>query len=113
MINQDINIYQNISFSGLTQVTGAGGAPIDLSNYNVTGSIQFRYSDHTFSGLNYPIALFDCSILAPSGSGIVQYTLPPITGLPILKALYQVKVYNESGSIGVIQGFCNINPELF
>ena len=106
----DFDIYKGSTFSlGITLRDGDGYA-IDLTDYNVSGYLKYRYSDS--------VKLVDLGLakIAPYTSGIVTLTIPN-TGtavLPVTLARYDIEIYHTgSGTTDkILQGKVAIYPEV-
>lgn len=103
----DFNITQGCSFSAQLIATNSDGTPLNLTGCVASGYVRYRYSD---TGILLNLApVIDTSYV----SGIVNVTIPAsnTANLPIVQAIYDLKVFNSTQQIQFLQGYFNIFPE--
>jgi len=105
----DIDIIRGEPFiSTITTTTsGVNCPPFDLTNYNVSGGIRYRY-------LDFNLVDFSIDMLSPLSSGVVTINLTKeqTSGLPITECIHYVKaIPNFSGEyVDLLNGYARINP---
>ena len=105
----DIDIIRGEPFISTVTITtsGAGCPPFDLTNYNVSGGLKFKYSEPN-------LVNFGIDVMSPLSSGTLTMTLtvPETSGLPITECIYYLKgIPIPSGSyVDLLNGYANINP---
>ncbi len=104
-----VNIYQGSSFSISLQVKDVLGQPINLSGYNVSGNLKYRYGD------SIPLAPFQITKIEPYESGYLSVELSDeVTAtLPITVAPFDIELYYSGGeTYKALRGRASIVPEV-
>lgn len=106
----DIEIYKGSTFTlGLT-LRDTAGVPIDLTSYNVSGFLKYRYSDSN------KLVSLNASKTAPFASGIVSLSIPSsgTESLPVGYAFYDIEIYHTGLETvdKVLVGKASIYPEV-
>lgn len=110
MDSYDIQIYKGATFSLSVTLKDENENPIDLTNYNVSGFLKYRYSDST------ALTSLNAQKLSPLESGDISLSIHA-TGtavLPVTIGVYDVELFNTvSGTVSkVLRGNASIFPEV-
>jgi hypothetical protein len=110
MDSYDLDIYKGATFSLSLTLNDASGIPIDLTNYNLSGYLKFKYSDSGKLVDLHPLAII------PLISGNVSLSIPA-TGtsvLPVTVGVYDIELYHTGlGTVDkVLMGRARIHPEV-
>jgi hypothetical protein len=106
MDTYDLEIYKGVTLNfGLT-LNSSNGTPIDLTNYDITGTIKSQYSD--LSG----IANLSITKLYPFSGGQISINLSSDETklLPITTAFYDIKINQNNITTLVLNGKIFIFP---
>ncbi len=110
MDSYNLEIYQGATFSLSLTLKDSDSVPIDLTDYNVSGYLKYRYSDVNF------LVNLNSTKVAPYGSGVITLTIPA-TGtatIPTTIAFYDIEIgHTTSGTISkVLRGSAFVYPEV-
>ena len=117
LVEYDLNIVQGSTFAALLTATNENGTAIDLSPYNIRGSVKLKYSDSD-SLVNLTLARVaddpNASPLTYTGGQInVALTAENTASLPITQAVYDIEMYNGAGYVAkLLDGKVNVHPEV-
>lgn len=106
----DIDIYRGTEFDLRLALKDSSGAPFNLSGYNARAKIKYRWSDST--------GICDITVTPASGylvSGYLDMFIASTgtANLPIMQALYDVQIYDNSNYVEqFVKGYANIYPEV-
>ena len=110
MDSYNITFNKGSTYSVSLGLTDADGAAINLTNYDVSGFLKYRYSD---SGR---LLNLNATKTIPHASGYITLIVPA-TGtaiLPVGTSFYDVKIFHTSdGTVDtILGGKVYINPEI-
>jgi hypothetical protein len=109
MDTYDLEIYKGSTFSLSITLRDGVGIPLDLTNYNVSGHLKFKYSDST------KLASLNPTKSTPYTSGAIDLTIPSSGTeiLPVGYGFYDIEIYHiTSGTVDkVLIGKAKIYPE--
>lgn len=77
----DLNIQQNATFDMTMQLTDGSGSYIDISQWDISGSIKTSFKDAT------PLVSFNVAVVS-AVSGAIELTLTPVQTSVFVKAQY-------------------------
>lgn len=106
----DLEVNRGVTFSTNISLVDNASAAIDLTSYNVSGHIKYRYSD---TGI---IADLNVAKVAPYTGGIVSLSIAPsgTAVLPITLAVYDINILHTGSGILTKAAYGNvkINPNV-
>jgi hypothetical protein len=110
MDDYDLEIYQGSTYSLTIGLTDGDDVPIDLTNYDISGYLKFRYSDsNRLISLN-PIRL------APLASGNISLNIPDsgTSVLPVTIGVYDIELYHTGNNTvdKILKGRAYVYPEV-
>lgn len=110
MDTYNFEILQGSTFSRTIALTNSEGNAFDLTNYNVSGFLKYRFSDTTI------LANLNAAKSFPHSSGIITLSLPS-TGtaiLPVTIGRYDVEIYHTTSGTAekILIGQVTITPEV-
>jgi hypothetical protein len=110
MDSYDFEVYKGSSFSLSVTLKDSDSVPIDLTDYNVSGFLKYKYSDST------KLTNLNAAKSSPYTSGIITLSIPSsgTSVLPVTLAVYDVEIYNTStlNVEKVLRGNVSIQPEV-
>ncbi len=105
----DLNIDRGTTFSLSMTLNDSNSAPIDLTNYQVSGFLKYQYSDSNI------LANLNATKIDPFTSGLISLSISA-TGtfaLPITIGKYDINIYDTSGNVTkVLYGNAYVNPQV-
>jgi hypothetical protein len=105
----DIEIIQGSTFTLSIALTDSSSIPLNLTDYNVSGYVRYRFSD---SGI---LTDLNATKTQPYASGIVSLSIPAsgTAILPVTIARYDVEIQHTGlGTVDkVLLGTASITPE--
>ena len=110
MDDYDLEIFKGSTYSLSVGLTDGDGVPIDLTNYDISGFLKFKYSDSTKLVSLSPLKTL------PLASGIISLNIPDsgTSALPVTLGVYDVEIYH-TGALTVdkiLKGKAFIYPEV-
>jgi len=106
----DIKIVRGEPFLNTVSTTaqGSGCPPFDLTNYNVSGGIKYKYTDPN-------LVDFSIAVNPPASSGVLTMSLTSgqTNILPISECIYYLKAYPSGDStivIDLLNGYADVYP---
>lgn len=111
--NYDLNITRGSDFSVRLSVKDSVGNPYNLSGYQTSGVVKYRYSDsNSFINLSPVIVSGVAGAFYASGLIDLSVSGTTTTGVPITQGVYDVEIYSGSFHEKVVYGKVNILPEV-
>src|SRR4051812_47686424 len=109
MDTYDFEIIQGSTFALTVSLTDSNSVPIDLTSYNVSGFLKYKFSDAQ------KLANLNATKSSPYDSGVITLSLPA-TGtaiLPVTIARYDIEIYHTGlGTVDkILLGEVTISPE--
>lgn len=114
----NIDISQGNTLDLRLAVKDSAGIPINLSGFNVRGSVRHRYSS-TGVTLNLAPTVVSGASGSLYPSGYIDILIRPVNTavLSVMQGVYDVEKYTTSGGADydvekLIQGYFNVSPEV-
>jgi hypothetical protein len=107
MDTYDLEIIQGDTYSINVVAKNTDGSYMNLSGYNISGSIKFRYSDN-----NNLLPILPTVVSAESGIFNINLSYTDTKSLPITRAVYDVEAEISGSSTKLLKGYANIYPEV-
>ena len=117
LIEYDLNVIQGSTFAALLTATNEDGTAIDLTSYEIRGSIKLNYSDSA-SLVDLDLARVaddpNANIHTYTGGKInVSLSAAVTAALPVAQAVYDIQMFNGTGYVAkLLDGRVNIHPEV-
>lgn len=108
MDSYDLEIQQGSTFSINLTVNDENESPKDLTNYDISGFLKYRFSDSN------ALVNLNATKVAPYTGGCISLSISAIltASLPITIGVYDVEI-NQSGVVTkVLNGRASIFPEV-
>lgn len=109
MDSYDLEIYQGATYSLTATIKDSSSVPINLSGYNISGFLKYKYSDTSY------LTSLNPTKNEPYASGVITLTIPATgtANLPIAYGFYDVEIHNTGNGVvtKVLRGKASIFPE--
>jgi hypothetical protein len=110
LVEYDLNLIQGSTFNAQLTAKNEDGTAVDLTNFQVRGTIKAGYSDSN------ALVSLTLAVLSPTTSGIINASLTATqtAALPITQAVYDIEMYSAAtGYVSkLLDGRVNIHPEV-